>query len=108
MKMYELILEANQPIVDGTNCANCKFVNPKGVKVSKDELNEQGGIEITDPKKIKLAQTADLLTMPGKKLPKKKHYCGHPKISMFVSERQCCGFWSNTGALRQFKMTIDK
>ncbi len=105
MTLIRYLQESTQTVT-GTNCANCKFVDSKGDSVSRKELNKQGGMKLVNSKETKLAQAADLITMPGSKFPSSKHKCGHPKINMYVTERQCCAYWDNPGVYRQFEKTI--
>lgn len=108
MKALDILTESSS-IVIGTNCSNCKFLNTSSATKAEDgDLNPQGGMKITEPDKLKLAQTADLITLPGKKIPTNKVGCKHPKIQQFVTERMCCGYWDAVGVLRSFTKTIDK
>jgi hypothetical protein len=93
--------------VAGTTCKNCSFSQTKpSVKVSKDELNEFGGLTPTDKKDI-ANQKGGVITMPGKNSQLKN--CGvvsHQQINQYVTERMWCNFWNVPGTLRSF--TPDK
>lgn len=95
-------------MVTGTNCANCKFSNKNDKKkAEKADLDAQGGVKITDSKKVKLAQKADLITLPGNKKVTHLVKCGHPKVNQYITEHMCCAFWDAHGVIRSFKKTID-
>lgn len=98
------ILEEKIQLVTGTNCSNCKFSqNAKYEPVKKDELNEQGGMKITDKADLEKAKTGDLITLPGKgKTPTSKVMCKHKDISQWITERMCCAFWDAPGIIRSF------
>jgi len=108
MKALELLTES-ESVVIGTNCSNCRFINMDSATDPEDgDLDAQGGIKITEKAKLKLAQQADLITLPGKKTPSKKVGCEHPKVKQYVTERMCCGYWDAKGVIRQYKKVIDE
>ena len=107
MKLHSILYE-KESVIEGTNCGNCQFVG-KAESVEVKELNKQGGVDTTDNTELKLAEAADLLTLPGSKLVKEKHHCDHPKVNQYVTQRMCCAYWSNTGAYRSYgKQEIGK
>ena len=98
------ILEEKTEVVEGTNCANCKFTKgSKSTSVEKEELNAQGGLKITNAGDLKKAKEADLVTLPGKgKMPTVKVWCKHKDVDQWVTPRMCCAFWDAPGVLRDF------
>lgn len=101
------ILSASD-VVEGTNCGNCTF--SKGAKAMEGQkLNEQGGTTPPDKDKMKLAKTADLVTLPGKAKPTIVMWCQNKKVDQAISDRMCCAYWDNPGAYRAFgKQAIGK
>ncbi len=98
------ILREKKTIVTGTNCANCKFTKGSNSEsVQKDELNAQGGLDITNKSDLRKARVGDLVTLPGKgKMPTIKVWCEHKDISQWVTQRMCCAYWDASGIIRDF------
>lgn len=100
MKFREL--REAQEVIAGTNCGNCLYGSSEQEPVSKSDLNPQGGLISENPKELKLAQAADLITLPGEATVSTKFYCTHPKLRQYVTRRQCCIHWDATGVYRAF------
>lgn len=98
--------------MQGTNCANCKFIDTdESVRIedAKKELNKQGGTIPANKQQMQMAKDGDLITMPGKDTPTHMIMCVHPKIKQYVTERMCCAYWDNPEALRAYgKQEIGK
>jgi hypothetical protein len=101
MKFRDILIETTNKI-EGTNCANCKYAHKERTKVSKSELDPQGGLKITNKEDLRNAKHSDLVTLPGKGTVTEKFYCEHKDIKQFVTERMCCAYWDATGTLRAF------
>ena len=101
MKTLQLLIEAEK-IIEGTNCANCKFSSDHLEPVDKEELDPQGGLKMTDAKDLRIAKQCDLVTLPGKATTTEKFKCTHPKVGLDVTKRMCCAFWDAEGILRAF------
>jgi hypothetical protein len=91
--------------VEGTNCYNCMYVSRDNEKVSKDELNDEGGIDPRNDREMRKAKAADLITLPGgtKKDARNKRFCTHPMVTMGVTVRMCCAYWDNKAVKRPWK-----
>lgn len=105
--LKDFITEVNQErqsVIDGTNCFNCSYTrNSKAHPVDVSEMNAQGGLDPKDAAGLQRAKKGDLVTLPGKEIPKNKKMCGHRLIKMYVTERNCCAYWDNPGCLRAWK-----
>jgi len=102
MKIINILLEQAK-VVNGTNCANCiSTKNSEPESVESKDLNSQGGIDSVSKKELELAESADLITLPGKKNVEFKKHCNHPKIDQDVTEHMCCAYWSAEGTHRAF------
>lgn len=88
-------------LVRGTNCGNCRFFGGHRPG-KKPSLDPQGGIRI-EGAALKRAETADLITLPGRAAPGEDHICAHPKVDQPVNNRMCCAFWDNPGARREWE-----
>ena len=81
------------------------------------EIDDQGGVIQTNRQAERRSRDADLLTLPtnipGTNCANCKFitdvqnagpvhvgYCVHPKLQMYVTNRQCCSYWDAIGALR--------
>lgn len=82
----------------GTNCGNCRFFTGPATRFVN--LNKQGGYKSASDAR---AANADLITLPGRALPTKARDCTNPYVAQPVTDRMCCNFWDNAGALREFK-----
>lgn len=91
----------------GTNCANCLYASQPVEELSDDETNSQGGVKIKGAKNLKLAEKADLITLPGDGKPRTKFHCSHKDINQFVNERMCCIYWDAPGTYRQWQEESD-
>lgn len=99
MKIVNLLVESNELIV-GTSCINCDFIKgEKHEKVTRDELNKNGGIDSTTKSDLAHAKKADLITMPGHKYPSEKVWCNNENVQQWVTERMCCNFWNAPGII---------
>ena len=97
------LIEVKNDLVIGTMCSNCKFTkNQASEDVSEEDLNKYGGIIPTEKDQVKRAFDADVITMPGKKFPKKKYWCKNTLVEQWVTERMCCNLWEHSGLLKQF------
>lgn len=84
--------------VNGTKCSNCTFTEgQEAVRITKKDMNTQGGIDSKSAKDIAGAKAADLITMPGSKFPSVKVKCTNSTVAQFVTERMCCNFWKAPG-----------
>lgn len=101
MKIIPILLEKEETI-RGTNCSNCIFYNGKIIEANEDNLDSQGGGKLTSKEDIDRVKEADLITMPGKGKPEELVMCTHPKVKVYVSERQCCAFWDAKGTYRVY------
>lgn len=91
--------------IPGTNCANCKFVDPKEIPIKPEQQDDGGGLKDYTDAELKRAEAADLVTLPGKKVCKYAHLCKHKQVRMNVTERMCCAFWDNKDAERAWEDT---
>lgn len=90
--------------VTGTNCKNCAFWREDLVRpVSKDEVNENGGLKAPSKEYLKMSKEVDLATLPGKATVAEKGFCDHKKVMEWVTERMCCALWDGEGTKREFK-----
>lgn len=90
--------------VTGTNCKNCIFWREDLVRpVSKDEVNENGGLKAPSKEYLKMSKEVDLATLPGKATVTEKGFCDHDKVMEWVTERMCCALWDGEGTKREFK-----
>jgi hypothetical protein len=103
MNLSDLQEAANKELVAGTTCANCMYTKDQvSSKVVPGDLNKFGGIDAVTPSDKKNAKLADIITMPGKKLPTKKYMCNNPYVMQWVTERMCCNLWDHPGIIRNF------
>jgi hypothetical protein len=103
MNIFDLQEASNSELVVGTTCTNCTFTKDQPTtKVIAGDLNAQGGITPQTPSDKKNAKAADVITMPGKKLPTKKYMCNNPLVMQWVTERMCCNLWDHPGLIRNF------
>jgi len=103
MNEAELYEANNKDVVVGTTCANCIYTKDQpSAKVVAGDLNSNGGTIPVTPSDKKNAKLADVITMPGKKLPTKKYMCNNPYVIQWVTERMCCNLWDHPGLIRNF------
>lgn len=103
MNILELYESADKNLITGTTCANCIYTKDQvSTKVLSGDLNQFGGITATTQSDKKNARAADIITMPGKKLPTTKHMCNNPNVMQWVTERMCCNLWDHPGLIRNF------
>ena len=97
------LFESKEGLVVGTTCASCKFTKDQPTEtIEKEDLNKYGGITPTEKVDIKNAFAADVITMPGAKFPKQKHWCSNRMVDQWVTERMCCNLWEHPGLIKQF------
>lgn len=102
MKLKSFLLE-KRDVIEGTNCGNCMYTQKSvSEKVEKEDLNSQGGIDSKAKKDLKLAEKADLITLPGDMLTDTKKHCNHPMVDQFVTSRMCCAYWDSEGTHRAY------
>lgn len=105
---YQELTEAVEKKITGTNCLNCSYASYDKEPVSKKELDQQGGLKITDKRDLQLAKESDLVTLPGKGTPTEKFFCSHPKVKQYVTERMCCMYWDAEGVYRAYGKKVVK
>jgi hypothetical protein len=89
--------------VEGTNCKNCIFWRKDLTRpVSKDEVNENGGLKAPSDEYIKMSKEVDLVTLPGKGTVKEKAFCDNDHVMEWVTERMCCALWDGEGTKREY------
>jgi len=96
----DIIEEAKEEPLVGTNCGNCRFVELEGKKVSSKELNEQGGRDPQGSTEMERAKEYDVITLPGKITVTEIHRCLHKDINMDVTSHMCCALWEAEGIIR--------
>lgn len=96
------IVEETKEAIRGTNCSTCKYGTSKVKDVKPENLDAQGGTIPENEEQKKRAADADLITLPGKLIPKKKVWCGHKDVDQWVTEHMCCAFWDAPGTLRSY------
>ena len=99
-------MKLQQLSITGTNCGNCKFIDPeKTKKLDKQQQNEQGGSQPETSDEMKRAKKADLVTLPGTKQSASTtaSYCTHNKVKQYVTARMCCAFWDAEGTYRPWE-----
>jgi len=101
MRIKHILVDGTKTLT-GTNCSNCQYASGKSEKTAPGDLNKQGGTNPTNDKEMKMAEQADLITMPGTGKPEYKVMCTHSKVKQFVNERMCCAFWDAPGTLRAY------
>lgn len=103
------LTEQKDDVVRGTNCSTCRFGTNKIKEVSADELDKQGGAIPENDEQKERAANADLITLPGKFIPKVKKLCGHKDVDQWVTEHMCCAYWDAPGTYRSYgKQKIGK
>lgn len=92
-----------KPEIEGTNCANCLYVQgTRREAIRPEDLNDQGGIVIPG-EALQRAKKADLITLPGGGRPSTQLYCKHKDVQQFVNRRMCCIYWDAPGTYRQWE-----
>ena len=87
-------------VITHLNCGNCQFTHDaKTEPVTKNDLNEQGGVDTKDKSELKRAKAVRLITLPGFVGTDVKAWCSCKKVDQWVTHHMWCTSWEN-GALR--------
>lgn len=96
----DIVIEAKEEAIVGTNCSNCRFVDLEAKKIATSALNEQGGYDPQGSEEMARAKENDLITLPGKIKVTETHRCLHKDIDMDVTAHMCCALWDANGVYR--------